>query len=547
MTTTLSEPDVSRDSAGQGSTFDGVEPKRKRRRSWRVPVILLLVVAAVAVLLWRLSTAGGGPQTDSNVFTVAPRSFPVVLREKGELKAAKSVDVKSEVEGRSTIIWLIEEGTQVAEGDLLVRLASDQIDERVRSEEINEANAAAAAAAAEKGHEILLDQNASDLRKAELALEMALIEKQKYLEGDWEQTKLDMQLELERAEKVLERAETELKASEELYVKEFITEGDLYRDQLAKLEAQIAVRKARLNKDTTEKYTHPQELKQRESDIEEARKEVERARKSNAAEEAKSAASLKAKRAEWALTKERLAKYREQQANCEIRAPQGGLVVYNAESHRWRSDRQITEGAEVYERQTIIKLPDVSIMTVAVRIHEAKTNKIALGQRATIEVEGLPGQTFTGKITKIAVLADSQNRWLNPDLKEYETEITLDQTDAPLKPGATARADIMVTELEDVLAVPIQTVFTKAGHHFVFRRNGHDAEPVEVEVGASSDEFVEIKDGLAEGDQVLLAISETLRQKLPELEPRVNHRRGPPKKGVSPRPRGKGRPSGRPK
>ncbi len=553
MTTTLSKPEAAGRVAQRAPTYEGVAPDRASRRSLRTPAVLFAVVAVVAVLLWRLSTAGGNTQAKANVFTVAPRSFPVVLREKGELKAAKSVDVKSKVEGRSTIIWLIEEGTQVKEGELLVKLASDEIEEKVRAEEIKETNAAAAAAAAEKEHEILLDQNASDLRKAELDLEMALIEKQKYLEGDWEQTKLDMQLEMERADKVLERARTELKASQELFGKEFITEGDLYRDELSEMEAGIAVKKAALNKQTTEKYTHPKELQQRESDVEEARKERERVKKSNAAKESKSAASLSAKQAEWSLTKERLAKYREQQDHCEIHAPQEGLVVFDTGAHRW-DRRQIAEGAEVYERQTIIKLPDVSVMMVTVRIHEAKTDRIALGQHATVEVEGMPGQTFRGKVTKIATLADSQNMWLNPDLKEYETEITLDQTDAPLKPGVTARADIIVTSLEDVLAVPIQTVFTKAGHHFVFKQNGADAEPVEIEVGSSSDEFVEITKGLSEGEEVRLAVSEALRQTLPELEPPVNHRQ--PKKDVSPKPKGerrkpqpgqggKGRPSGR--
>jgi HlyD family secretion protein len=151
-------------------------------------------------------------------------------------------------------------------------------------------------------------------------------------------------------------------------------------------------------------------------------------------------------------------------------------------------------------------------------------------------VEGLPGRVFIGKVTKIAVLADSQNMWLNPDLKEYETEITLDKTDAKLKPGVTARADITVTELENVLAVPVQTVFTKVGHHFVFRQAGREAEPAEVEVGASSDEFVEITKGLAEGDRVLLAVPEALRQQLPELEPRVRPRQEPPKAETKPRP-----------
>lgn len=504
-------------------------PVQRRARSLRLPIILVcVVVVLVGGFLLVRSIGSRDTARDTEAFKVSRRGFSVLLREKGELKAAESIDVKCEVEGRSTIIWLIEEGTEVQKDDLLVRLASDQIEEKVRSEEIKEANAAAAAEAAENEHEILIDQNASDLRKGELTLQMALLEKRKYIEGDWEQTKLDVKLELERAKKVLERAETDLADSEELYKQDFITRGELLNDRMEAFEAEIAVQKAKLRKLIEETYTHHKELAQRESDVDEARKELERIKKSNAAKEAKSFASLEAKRAELELTRQRLAKFREQQAKCEIRAPQGGLVVYDTGHSRW-DRRQITEGTEVYERQTIIRLPDPSVMLVKVRVHEAKTDRIDVGQEAQVEVEGVPGQVFTGKVTKIAVLADSQNQWLNPDLKEYETEITLDQTDAPLKPGVTARADIIVRQLEDVLAVPVQSVFSKAGHHFVFRKGRGGPEPVEIEPGHSSDEYVAVLSGLAEGDSILLAVSDDLRRTLPELEPRVaagNH--GPP-------------------
>ncbi|MCP4250588.1 MAG: HlyD family efflux transporter periplasmic adaptor subunit [bacterium] len=490
------------------------------------------VVALGAVGYFTLgSITTGSSLGDAEIFTVQRRSFPVLLREKGELKAAKSVDVKCKVEGRSTIIWLIDEGTQVKEGELLVRLASDQIEEKVRSEEIKDTNASAAASAAEKEHEILIDQNASDLRKAELALQLAEIEIEKYLKGDWIQMQQDLDLELKRAKKVHERAKADYEDSLVLRKAEYISEGEKLNDEFEEYQARHDVAKAVLKKKIEETYTHQQELQKRQSDVEEAKKELERIRKSNAAKESKSAASLAAKKAEYEMVSQRLAKFREQQANCEMRAPQDGLVVFDTGGNRW-DRRQIAEGSEVYERQTVIKLPDTSVMVVTVRIHEAKTDKIELGQAAQVEVEGMPGQVFTGKVTKIAVLADSQNQWLNPDLKEYETEITLDANDAPLKPGVTARADIIVAEMEDVLVVPIQSVFSKSGHHFVFKVGRGRAEPVEVEPGTSSDEFVELHKGVATQDRVLLAINDEQRRSLPELEPPKLASNGGPPPGV---------------
>lgn len=539
MTTTTSPAEL--EHAVSSPARSGTVAGGARRRPLRLLLIVAVVLATTAagtVAVRELGSDAG--DADLEAMPVTRRSFPVMIREKGELKAANSVDVKCQVEGRSTIIWLIEEGTEVKQGDLLVRLASDQIEEKVKNEEIKLTNAEAAAAAAEKEHEILLDQNASDLRKAQLALDMAEIEKRKYLEGDYVQTINDIELELRRAKKVLERAESDLVASKELHEGGFISMADLANDEIKHLEAENALTKARLKKEIEEKYNHPKLLQQKESDVEEATKELARVKKSNFAKQEKSASELEAKKAELALIRERLAKYRQQQANCEIRAPQAGLVVYDTGHSRW-DRRQITEGAEVYERQSIIKLPDPSVMVVQVRIHEAKTNRIERGQPARVRVEGIPDEIFTGKVTKIAVLADSQNMWLNPDLKEYETEITLDQSHALLKPGMTARADIIVDQVEDVLAVPVQSIFSKAGHHFVFRDRQGDCAPLEVELGVSSDEFVEVVDGVAENDRILLAVSEDMRRMLPDVRPVVPPGgAGPPADAKTKRPGGGG-------
>jgi HlyD family secretion protein len=228
-------------------------------------------------------------------------------------------------------------------------------------------------------------------------------------------------------------------------------------------------------------------------------------------------ANAAARQAEYELTEDRLNKFLEQKQKTEIVAPADGLVVYFAEDV-WRgSSRQIAEGSEVYERQTIIQLPDTSAMKIKVRIHEAKTNKIAIGQRARVEVEGIPGVSFPGIVTKIAPLADSQNRWLNPNLKEYDTEITLDQSDRELKPGVTARVEILVRDVRDVLAVPVQAIYSRNAKSFAFvGRSVQRAEPVVIETGYSSDQFAEVRSGLEEGDFVLLAQDDALLAKLPE-------------------------------
>ena len=503
-------------------------PFRTGRRRFRPRLIAAALLVGTPLLLYAGWTrwASSPPVDDAQLFTVVRRSFPIVLRQKGELKASNLIEIRSEVEGRATIIFLVEEGTQVKQGDLLVELASDEIDEKIREGEIRVATAEAAYEAASKSFEILQDENASKIRKAELELRLAELALEKFKEGEAVEQRQDATLALKKAESDFAQATATLEDSEKLYERGFLTKIERDGDRLKKLSADIDLQKAQLAQEVLEKYTIPMSLQEKESNVTEARKELERTRKSAAAEESKSAADVAARKSELAIVQDKLARYRDQKQKSRITAPADGLVVYSRTGSWYRSETQIDKGAQVFERQSLIELPDTRTMKVSVRVHEAQTQSVKVGLPATVEIEGFAGKKFSGKVTKIAALADSQNRWLNPNLKEYETEITLDGQFDQLKPGTTARADILVAQLNNVLAVPVQAVFAKGASYFVFADRSGRPEPLRVSLGPSSNEYVEIKQGLREGDRVWLAVTDEMKLLLPdeasELEKNFN-------------------------
>lgn len=496
-----------------------------RHLVWRlggVGVILALGCLSVTVGGCSRWISGGSDSVEAQTSEVALRDFTVVLKEKGELKAAKSTDIKCEVEGRSTIIWLVPEGTAVEEGDLLVELASDEIEERIRSEELRDANAVNVYEAAETDLEIQLDRNASDIRKGELEITLKRLALDKYTEGDYLQTLQDHKIAIEQADIMLERSEEKYEAAQQLFDKEFYTKTEFKEAEINYKKAKWDLEKAKRALEVLEAYTHTADLKQKESDLAEATKECERIRKAADAEAERKRKALETKKKELELIQDQLAKFRTQQEKCKVYAPTQGFVVYGAGGGHYYSfdgSGQIKEGATVHERQIMMRLPDTSQMIAVVRIHEAKTDRIKMGQDATLEIEGLPGQQFTGTVTKIAVVADTQNRWLNPDLKEYETEITMESNGTALKPGVTAHAEIMVERVEQRLAVPVQAVFTKSGRNFVFQLGDSGPEPVEVKLGTAGSEWVEVLEGIDQGEQVLLAVSEEHEHLLPDLPP----------------------------
>lgn len=517
MTTAISPPPTS--SAARSG--NGVQtPTSSRYIVWALGAVVLL---AALFMLTKGTPWGGSARATLpvDVHTVAMRSFNITLKEKGELQAARSTDISSAVEGRATIISLVAEGTSVKKGDLLVELASDLIENRIQEDELKESNAITGLESARAELEIQLDKNASDIRKAGLKIELANLELMKYKEGDWANSRRDAEIAIERAEIGLDRATENSEASEKLYERNFITKTEFEEDEFRLKQAQWDLEKAKNQRDVLEKYSHIANLRKLESDLDEARQEADRTTKSAKAEETKKNRNVEGKGKELTLIQDKLAKLRTQREKCRITAPTQGFVIYGAASGgghfiSFDGSGQIKEGATVHERQIIMRLPDTSQMVVVVRVHEGKTNKLVLGQRAMIEVESIPERTFSGTVTKIAAIADTQNRWLNPDLKEYETEITLDKVDVALKPGVTAHVEIFVESIENRIAVPVQAIYSKDGQRYVFRKNKREVEPVPVELGSAGTSWVEITEGLIEDEHILLAFSDDQKRLVPD-------------------------------
>jgi multidrug efflux pump subunit AcrA (membrane-fusion protein) len=143
-------------------------------------------------------------------------------------------------------------------------------------------------------------------------------------------------------------------------------------------------------------------------------------------------------------------------------------------------------------------------MSVNVKIPESYIKKVKKGLKARITVDAFPDETLTGEITKVGVLPDSQNRWMNPDLKVYLTTIAIDGTHDWVKPGMSAKVEILVNHLDDVVYIPVQAVSPGNGKQLCHVASGFGSERREIEVGQFNDEFIEVKSGLKEGERVLL-------------------------------------------
>ena len=158
----------------------------------------------------------------------------------------------------------------------------------------------------------------------------------------------------------------------------------------------------------------------------------------------------------------------------------------------------------MYSRNTIVTLPDTSEMSVAIQIHEADIEKLEVGMKAVVTSETAKGQSFEGTIAHIDSVANAGNRWSGNNIRKFNVAVQVTGQNLALRPGTSARVEILVGEATDVLYVPLQTINAREGRLFCYVEAGGKIQAKRVRLGRSNETHVEVVSGVSEGDLVLL-------------------------------------------
>jgi len=304
-------------------------------------------------------------------------------------------------------------------------------------------------------------------------------------------------------------AQDRIEGQRRLEARGFITPIELEAEELNLIKA----RNRQAQKETALslyiQYTFPKDAEQKLSDYENAVMSYQRQLKENIAEQAQQEARFSSAERKFNLERVKLTDVNEQLEFATIHAELPGMVVYGAADqnqmrYRGSSQEAIQEGATVRERQAILTIPDMREMAVKTNIHESAVQRIAVGQAVRVGIDAFPDARLTGVVTKVAVVADSANAFMNPDLKVYPTTVKIEGTYNWLRPGMSAEVEILVDKLEDVIYVPLQAVTYWDDERVVYVDNFGNPERREVKVGTFSDSFIEITSGLRVGEEVLL-------------------------------------------
>ncbi len=301
-------------------------------------------------------------------------------------------------------------------------------------------------------------------------------------------------------------AQSDLAGTQRLAERGFVTQKELENAQVRVKKAEVKVKATDTARKLFQIYEFPKTAEELVSKYEEALLSLDKTQKEAISKLAQAEANFKSAQGRYRIEQNDLKELQDQLTKTKICAQKTGLVTYGGNrEHHYYGEEHIREGATVRQRQIIITIPNMTQMGVRVKIHESYIKKIEEDMSARIRVESFPDRPIQGKVTKVAVLPDSSNRWMNPNIKVYKTTIKIDGTHEWLKPGMTAKVEILVDELQGAVYVPIQAVFAEEEEQVCYVRKGSLQRRV-VQTGEYNDEYIQILDGLEVGEKVMLKV-----------------------------------------
>jgi HlyD family secretion protein len=398
-------------------------PVRPKQRRWPWVLVSILVVGIIGFLLaprllGRLPTRAGANSTANlETVTVNPQPYVLSVTGSGGLSALQSRDLSPEVTG--VVATVVTSGTRVKAGDVLVQLETSSFERSVR-----DAQFALEQAQAQRG------STASTQANSDVSLQQNIANAERSVATA--QRDVDTKLTDLNLKKQLNAVGSESSEAVRLVQNDYDT-------AVANLEqAQLALSTYQESQ-VYQGSSNEQTLRNADLAIEAARNSLEKAQ--------------------------------DDLSKTTLTAPFDGVV----------SVVNVKTGSLVNNTTALLTLLDDSSTELPAQIDETQISKVQVGQKATVTLDALPGETFEGTVTDVAAAAR-----IVSNIPIFDVTVLLDNSRGRLRDGMSAEATITVNEIEDTVTVPSRAVNTSNGQTTVRVLQGDGStQSVNVEVVAS--------------------------------------------------------------
>jgi len=456
-------------------------------------ILLVLSCAAVGGTAYTqgyFTPAVEDPFAHALTYKVVRSDMEINVSELGSLESSNNTQIVCRVRGQNTITSVVESGTYVKKGDVVLTLDTLYIDEQI-SERSKYAHWSKAGA----------QHWQSLMTRAKLSIP-------EYLEGRYVARKMEMEKDLAIAESRLRTSQSMLDHTKMLQERGYVSATDVEQREFNVTTSELAVENTKTRIEVYEKTSKERELARLEGDLKIAKAQF------GANDER---ADADASRRDRAVT---------EREYCTIVAPKDGLVIH-PRAAAWKDAPDITEGGTVYKEQVLLLMPDLDRMQVKVGVHEAVVSEIEVGLPVRITLPNR--EPIVAEVSHVADIARPATLG-SGDVIKYDVIVELPPIPG-LKPGMSAEIEIIMAEHKNVLVLPVAAVLELEDGFHCWVKIGADVVKRAIKLGDSNDVFIVIKDGINEGEAVILNplayVDEAQKEALAPLDSDPNQKDSP--------------------
>ena len=463
--------------------------------------------AKAAAAAQKLALDGGDMD---RTYKVRRDDLIIGLQQGGYVNASKKHKLSLQANYRTSLLWVIDENSKVKAGDLLAKFETDGLLEQIENHEIELDNLRKEYDLAIETEKILLSTNAAELQQAQEGLSQADDALRKYRRFERVSTRDSLDLAISDAEEALETEENNYNSIRDSEIK---VSNDENADEKKRQELQTAqskIDKAEKNLETAKdnrkvfrRYDHPSKMTRLTNALEQAKLNLRKVKISTESKLVQQKKSIENYRRRIKRTGDQLKRYKDYMTMMELRAPVDGVVIYADPDRRW-GNLDVKPGIDINKGQVLITIPEMSNLVVDFDLPEQYRSKISVGDRVIITPDSIQTIKMNGHIKRIAQLPVNLIPWDQNSPKIYRTVVDFSGNDPRVVSGMSVQVEVVSRILKDVLYIPIEAVFEENGKLLVYRKTLGGPEKVFIKIGESNNNFVEVAEGLEEGDDVFL-------------------------------------------
>lgn len=471
----------------------GLSPRRKALLAGAGAVLL----AGAALLARRAAVSDAVGEV-----RVVRGPLRITVAVSGLLAPSRAESYGPEIAGvELKVVELAPEGSWVKPGAPLVRFDDGPFRRELEAARSRLVQTSGEAEQARQALRALLATQKSERLEAEAGLARAELDLTTFVNGTAPLEVQQSAAAVERAVREADEAKQKLEGLAPFAEKGYVSRDELRAAERRATEAEADLVLARQRHRTLTQFTHPQLLAQKQQELASRRAalKVVGEKTSAQAAQAKAAADLAGARADEAARA--VADVERRVALCTVTARSPGLVVHREIFEKGGEKRRVRVGDAVFAGQPVLDLPDLSEMLVETRVKEGEIHRVAAGQKAEVRLEAFPDETFPATVLRLGALTAGDRG----EARTFPLVLRLGRTDPRLRPGMTAQALVVAGEVADALQVPVDAVRYEGEKAVCTVKTVTGAETRPVTTGRSNAFFVEIRQGLSEGDVVLLS------------------------------------------